>query len=85
MVEKTTFYTVNEVQVSEEGLKSEIPMIYDTEEDAYEKYYQILSAAVKSALPYHAGNIVRDDGVMIEGKVYDRRVVPEPEPTPEEV
>lgn len=84
-MEKTTFYTVNEVQVSDEGLKSEIPTIYDAEDDAYEKYYLVLSAAVKSAIPYHAANIIRSDGVMIEGKVYDRRVVPEPEPTPEEV
>ena len=83
MLEKTTFFITNEIQVDASGNISELPVAYANENDAYEKYYIILSAAVKSVIPYHAANIIRSDGIMIEGKVYDRRVTPAPEPEPE--
>ena len=83
-MEKTTFYTTIENQVRTDGGKG---LLYDHFEDearAYAKYYTILAAAAISEIPYHAGYLIRDDGVMIEGKVFDRRVVTELETVAEE-
>ena len=83
-MEKTTFYTTVENQVYADGGKG---LLYDHFEDearAYAKYYTILAAAAVSEIPYHAGYLIQDNGVMIEGKVFDRRVVPEPETVAEE-
>lgn len=65
------FYTVVEVQNA--GTPAAIPVIYTNMNTAYNKYYNVLAAASVSSIPYHACYIIRDDGVMIEGKVYDRR------------
>lgn len=90
---RNTFYTTIENQVRSDGSYG---LLYDHFEDvnrAYAKFYTILAAAAVSEIPYHAGFLVRSDGVTIEGKVFDRRVdepvvVPEeetqPETTPEE-
>ena len=75
-----TFYIVLEVQ--NDGVPGIISLVYTEEGLAYHQYYTILAAASISALKYHAGFIIRDDGVMIEGKVFDRR--PKPEPVPPE-
>lgn len=45
---------------------------------AYAKLYNILAAAAISGIPYHSGHILRSDGIIIDGKVFDRR---QPEPT----
>lgn len=44
---------------------------------AYAKLYNILAAAAISGIPYHSGHILRSDGIIIDGKVFDRR---QPEP-----
>lgn len=83
---KTPFYTTIENQVRLDGSKG---LLFDHFEDvnqAYAKYYTILAAAAVSEIPYHAGYLIRDDGIMIEGRVFDRRtddVEPEPEPETE--
>lgn len=77
-MEKVTFYTTIENQVRNDGSKG---LLYDHFEDlnaTYAKYYTILAAAAVSEIPYHSACIIRDDGVMMEGKVFDRRVVPDP-------
>ena len=66
-----TFYTVLEVQNS--GTPAAIPTIYDNEEQAYAKYYNVLAAAAVSEVAYHSCYIIRSDGIMIEGKVFDSR------------
>ena len=75
MDSSNTFWTVLEVQVDQAYNKSCIPTIYVTEDQAYAKYYTILAAAAVSYIPYHAAHIIRSDGVMIEGKVFDRMVI----------
>ena len=70
------FFTVLEIQ-SNEGTKACIPTIYENENDALAKYYTVLAAAAISAIEYHAAHIIRSDGVMTEGRVFDRRTVEE--------
>ena len=71
-------YTTIENQQRKDGSYG---LLYDHYTDinaAYAKLYTILAAAAVSDLPYHSGHILRDDGIIIEGKVFDRRTV-EPE------
>lgn len=71
---KQTFYTTIENQVRNDGSKG---LLYDHFEDlnaALAKYYTICAAAAISEIPYHSAAIIRDDGIMIEGRVFDRRV-----------
>lgn len=78
-----TFYTTVENQLRENGTYG---LLYDHFEDinrAYAKFYTILAAAAMSEIPYHAGYLIRSDGVTIEGKVFDRRVAPVAEPEEE--
>ena len=77
---KTTFYTTIENQVRNDGSKG---LLYDHYEDlnaALAQYYTICAAAAISEIPYHSAAIIRDDGMLIEGRVFDRRVENEPEP-----
>ena len=67
------FYTTLENQVRADGSRGLLFDHYDTLADAEEKLYMILTAAVKSDIPYHSAHIYRSDGLLIEGKVYDRR------------
>lgn len=74
---KETFYTTIENQVRTDGSKG---LLYDHFTDinaAYAKYYTILAAAAISEIPYHSAAILRDDGVMIAGHVFDRREMEE--------
>jgi len=71
---KTTFYTTLENQVRTDG---SMGLLYDhfTElNPALAKYYTICAAAATSEIPYHSAAIIRDDGIMIEERVFDRRV-----------
>ena len=71
---KTTFYTTIENQVRTDG---SMGLLYDhfTElNPALAKYYTICAAAATSEIPYHSAAIIRDDGIMIEERVFDRRV-----------
>lgn len=85
-MEKTTFYTTIENQVRNDGSKGLLYDHYDTYEAALAKLYTILAAAAVSEIPFHSGHILRSDGIMTDGRVFDRRtqVTPEPEePTAE--
>lgn len=76
------FYTTIENQIRSNGSGG---LLYDhfglndteTEDQAlnraYAKLYTILAAAATSGIPYHSGHIYRSDGLLIEGKVFDRR------------
>ena len=77
------FYSTVENQMRNDGSYG---LLYDHFEDvnrAYAKYYTVLAAAAVSEIPYHAGYLIRSDGVTIEGRVFDRRVDPVPGPEPE--
>ena len=76
---KTTFYTTIENQIRNDGSKG---LLYDHFDDlnaALAKLYTILAAAATSDLPYHSGQIIRSDGYIMDGRVFDRRADPEPE------
>lgn len=80
---KTVFYTTIENQIREDGSRGLLYDHFDEEEKAYAKLYTILAAAAVSGIPYHSGHIMRSDGLLIAGRVFDRRMDPEPDPEPE--
>lgn len=67
------FYTTIENQIRSDGSKGLLYDHYDTEDAAYAKLYTILAAAAVSGLPYHSGHIMRSDGLILDGRVFDRR------------
>ena len=67
------FYEVNETQIIETNPVALSPRFFTSKEEAESAYYTILASAAISTIPYHSACIIRSDGVMIEGKVYDRR------------
>ena len=71
------FYTTIENQLRKDGSYGLLYDHFDDENAAYAKLYTILAAAAISDIPYHSGHIYRSDGILIDGKVFDRR-------TPEE-
>lgn len=73
-MQKTTFYTTIENQVRIDGSKGLLYDHYDNLDAALAKYYTVCAAAATSGIPYHSAAIIRDDGIMIEGRVFDRRV-----------
>lgn len=78
-MDKVTVYTTIENQIRPDGSKG---LLYDHFEDldrALAKFFTICAAAAVSEIPYHSAHIIRSDGVMIEGRVWDRRVEPTPE------
>lgn len=82
-MEKTTIYTTIENQIRADGTYG---LLYDHFEDynaALAKLYTILAAAAVSDIPYHSGHIMRSDGILTDGRVFDRRVDPSPEPVAE--
>ena len=77
---KETIYTTIENQIRADG---SMGLLYDhfTDYDAaLAKLYTILAAAATSEIPYHSGHILRSDGILTDGRVFDRRPLPEPEP-----
>ena len=73
------FYTTIENQLRNDGSYG---LLYDHYTDinaAYAKLYTILAAAAVSEIPYHSGCILRSDGLIMDGKVFDRRSVEEGE------
>ena len=80
-----TVYTTIENQIRNDGSYGLLYDHFTSYETALAKLYTILAAASVSEIPYHAGYIIRSDGIMTDGRVFDRRtsVEPEPEPDPE--
>ena len=73
---KVTVYTTLENQIRNDGSKG---LLYDHYEDydaAMAKFFTICAAAAVSDIPYHSAHVLRSDGVMIEGRVWDRREEP---------
>ena len=75
---RTLFWTTIENQVRNDGGRGLLYDHYDNENAAYAKYYTVCAAAAVSEIPYHPAHIIRSDGIMIEGKVFDRRSDDEP-------
>lgn len=84
-MQKTLVYTTIENQIRNDGSKGLLYDHFDDENLAYAKYFTVCAAAAVSDIPYHSAHIIRSDGIMIEGKVFDRRSdEPEPEQVEEE-
>ena len=79
------FDTTIENQVRADGSKGLLYDHYDDLGQALAKLYTILAAAAVSEIPYHSGHIYRSDGLLIEGRVFDRRPDEDEEVQPEEV
>ena len=69
------FYTVIENQMPTDSTHALLYYHYDDVNQAYAKLYTILASASVSTIPYHAGCIIRSDGIVIEGKAFDRRSI----------
>lgn len=67
------FYIVIETQVDSNEHVGVIPYAFTDYNAALAKLYTVLSVAAASNLPYHAGHILRSDGIMTDGRVFDRR------------
>ena len=67
------FYVVLEIQIDNGGNRGLLNNFYDNLDSALAKLYTVLSAAAVSGIPYHAGQIIRSDGLIIEGRIFDRR------------
>lgn len=69
------FYTVIETQMNTDGSIANLCNSYTNESDAYARLYTILAAAAVSTLPYHSAHILRSDGVIINGQIFNRLTV----------
>ena len=78
------FYTTIENQRQQDGA---FALLYEhfhgfetqtasAKDRAYAKFFTICAAAAVSGIPYHSACIIRSDGTMIEGRVWDRRADP---------
>lgn len=70
---KSAFYTVIEKQVMQNGNVGTLVDHFTDYSQALSKFFTVCAAAAVSGLPYHAAHVIRDDGIMIEGRVFDRR------------
>lgn len=58
--------------------KSNSLEIFDTYEEAQKRYYSVIATDIASEeINYSACYIIDSNGLMLEGKVFDRRVVEE--------
>lgn len=67
------FYTTIENQVRADGSRGLLYDHFESYDAALVKLYNILAAAASSDLPYHSGHIMRSDGIITDGRVFDRR------------
>lgn len=72
-------YTTLENQIRADGSKGLLYDHFDSYEAALAKYYTVCAAAAISGIPYHAAFILRSDGSMVKGEVFDRRTPEEEE------
>ena len=72
-----TFWTSIEIQLRSDGGYGLLYDNFTDENQALHKLYTILSAAAVSELPYHAGWLMRSDGIVTDGRKFDRRTVQE--------
>lgn len=77
------FYTTLENQLREDGSYGLLYDHFTDEAQAKAKFFTICAAASVSGIPYHSAHLLASDGRMIRQEIFDRRVDPEPEPTPE--
>lgn len=68
------FYIVLEVQGYADGTKAIVPpTFYDDLAHAESAWHYVMAVAALSETAYHACYVIRNDGTIVYGKVYDRR------------
>ena len=67
------FYTTIENQVRIDGSKGLLYDHFDDLNQALAKYYTICAAAAVSGIPYHSAHLLRNDGLIVEQQIFDRR------------
>lgn len=67
------FYTTIENQLRDDGSYGLLYDHFENIDDAYAKLYTVLAAAARSGIPYHSCHIMASNGVLIDGRVFDRR------------
>ena len=67
------FYTSIENQLRDDGSYGLLYDHYQTYDEALAKFFTVCAAAISSDIPYHSCHILRSDGTIIEGRVFDRR------------
>ena len=72
-------YTTIENQIRTDGSKGLLYDHFDSYDAAVAKFYTICAAAATSGIPYHAAFILSDDGQIVKGEIFDRRIAPDPE------
>lgn len=74
------FYQVFRIFFKEDK-KSHSVEYFDTYNDAEKRYYNVIASDIANdEITYNSAYIVNSDGLMLDGKVFDRRPQPEPEP-----
>ena len=63
-------YLVVEIQTNSDGTVGNIVSAYDTENEAWSKYHDILHFAAVSNLPMHAAVLISNDGNLIDQKCF---------------
>ena len=63
-------YLVIEIQTNSDGTVGNIVFAYDTENEAWSKYHDILHHAAVSSLPMHAAVLIANDGNLIDQKCF---------------
>lgn len=75
-------YIVIELQTTGETTAIVPPVAFADLNQAYQKYYTVLSAAAVSTLPIHAAAIINETGAMVRSDVFEHPVETEStEPT----
>lgn len=77
------FYFVNEIQVMADGTSAGLLSKHDSKNDALSKYHQVLMYAAKSGLPKHSAVVFDEEGRTVAREAFVR-IVPTPEPEPNE-
>ena len=67
------FYIVNEIQQAANGQISVLATPKTDWNEAQSTFFSICAAASISAIPYHAANIIGDNGLILKCEVFDRR------------
>lgn len=63
-------YLVIEIQTNADGTVGNIVFAYDTENEAWSKFHDILHYAAVSSLPMHAAVLIANDGNLIDQKCF---------------
>ena len=67
------FWIVNEIQQDANGNVAVIATPKTDWNEAQSTFFMICASASSSTIPYHAANIIGDNGLILKCEVFDRR------------